>query len=359
MSIKKMETSVVGGAVRDVLLGKQPKDIDYVIINGNHEQMIDDGFELVGSGFPVYIHPLTNEEYAFARVERKVGTGYNGFECETNNVTLEDDLRRRDLTINSMAVKLINWDKFRKTADRKYLIDPFNGYDDLQAGILRHTSDAFAEDPIRVLRAARFSARYGFDIHSETLQLMSNIVHELNDVPQERIWLEFEKGLKERKFHLMYEYLQSCGALTVDALFPYSMGSGLLKELTIQNPIIKFALIGGGFEDKDYDNHRIPNEYAKLSKIVNKHWTVIRHFEEQTVEVRVDTIVNLKLMYDKTILQQLFELLTFLGEDTNNSQLQSDIEQLSTIDAESIALTCKNGQEIKEKLRQARIEILS
>lgn len=204
---------LVGGAVRDILLGLDPKDKDYVVIGHTEEDMLKyefekDGkivhFEKVGVDFPVFLHPLTSEEYALARRERKTGAGYNGFSVETENVTLEDDLFRRDLTINAMAM----------THDGK-LIDPYNGKDDLNNKILRHVSKHFAEDPVRILRIARFSARYNFTIAQDTKDMMSEMVinGEFDSLTGERVWKEFEKVLNEKHLNNFFNNLEEIGAL--------------------------------------------------------------------------------------------------------------------------------------------------
>jgi tRNA nucleotidyltransferase/poly(A) polymerase len=205
---------LVGGAVRDVLLGIDPKDKDYVVIGHTEEDMlkyefVKDGkivhFERVGNDFPVFLHPLTGEEYALARKERKIGAGYNGFSFDTKDVTLEDDLFRRDLTINAMAM----------THDGK-LVDPYNGAEDLKNKILRHVSKHFAEDPVRILRIARFSARYGFEIAQDTKDMMSEMVRngEFDSLTAERVWKEFDKVLPEKHLNNFFNNLEEIGALT-------------------------------------------------------------------------------------------------------------------------------------------------
>jgi len=204
---------LVGGAVRDHLLNVESKDRDYVVVGSSPEKMIANGFTQVGASFPVFLHPVTGDEYALARTERKTGTGYHGFDTVyDSSVTLEDDLERRDLTINSMAM-----------TDNFQIIDPFNGIKDLEKGILRHTSDAFADDPLRVLRLARFSARYGFSVAPETMELSRKLVRsgELNTLPRERIWTELYKGFSEKDPSLMLEVLNDSGVLKVVPFFDY------------------------------------------------------------------------------------------------------------------------------------------
>ena len=196
---------LVGGAVRDKLLNIQSKDNDYVVIGETPETMEALGFLPIGSDFPVYLHPNTKEEYALGRTERKSGKGYTGFVVDASpNVTLEEDLARRDLTINSMALD-----------ENGTIIDPFNGQDDLKNKILRHTTQAFVEDPVRVLRIARFLARYGSDwsIHPSTTALMHELKNkgELEHLVPERVWLETEKALGEKHPELYFQALDGLG----------------------------------------------------------------------------------------------------------------------------------------------------
>jgi tRNA nucleotidyltransferase (CCA-adding enzyme) len=211
-----MEIYLVGGAVRDKQLGLAVQDRDWVVVGATPEAMTARGFKMVGADFPVFLHPETKEEYALARTERKSGRGYKGFTVYAGaDVTLEQDLARRDLTINAMA---------EDSTGR--LIDPFNGAADLKRGILRHVSPAFAEDPLRVLRVARFAARFGYPVASETMALMQTIVAagEMETLVAERVWVEIERALGEPQPVRFFELLRECGALPrllpeVDALF--------------------------------------------------------------------------------------------------------------------------------------------
>ena len=214
-----MQIFKVGGAVRDQLLGRPVMDVDWVVVGATPEQMRAQGFRPVGDDFPVFLHPSSGEEYALARTERKSGHGYAGFTFHTSpEVSLEDDLLRRDLTINAMA-----------QADDGTLFDPYGGQADLAARVLRHVSPAFAEDPLRVLRVARFAARYaylGFSVASETLALMRTLAEsgELAYLTAERVWQEFARALMEDNPEVFIQVLRDCGALKallpeVDALF--------------------------------------------------------------------------------------------------------------------------------------------
>ncbi|HLX81833.1 MAG TPA: multifunctional CCA tRNA nucleotidyl transferase/2'3'-cyclic phosphodiesterase/2'nucleotidase/phosphatase [Burkholderiales bacterium] len=198
-----MKAYTVGGAVRDELLGLSVQDRDHVVVGATPEEMTAAGYKPVGKDFPVFLHPGTHEEYALARTERKSGRGYKGFTVyAAPDVTLEQDLARRDLTINAIA----------KAPDGA-LIDPFHGRKDLRDGVLRHVSEAFAEDPVRILRVARFAARFGFRVADETMALMKTMVSsgETDHLVPERVWQEFAKGLAEPKPALMFEVLEQCG----------------------------------------------------------------------------------------------------------------------------------------------------
>lgn len=208
-----MQVYLVGGAVRDQLLGHPYHEKDYVVVGAKPDQLLAQGYQPVGKDFPVFLHPQTKDEYALARTERKSGQGYHGFEFYTDiSVTLEEDLIRRDLTINAMAMD-----------DEGNIYDPYHGQKDLNNKILRHVSDAFAEDPLRVLRVARFAARYhqyGFKIAEETLILMQKLSDsgELQALTPERVWKETSRALMEKDADVYFEVLRSCGALKV--LFP-------------------------------------------------------------------------------------------------------------------------------------------
>jgi tRNA nucleotidyltransferase (CCA-adding enzyme) len=208
-----IEIYLVGGAVRDMLLGLPVHERDWVVVGATPEQMLALGYKPVGKDFPVFLHPETNEEYALARTERKTAPGYRGFVFHTDSdVTLEQDLYRRDLTINAIVQD-----------EHGQLIDPCNGQADLQQKILRHISPAFSEDPVRILRIARFAARFhhlGFRIADETLVLMQQMVQngEANALVAERVWQECERALGEKNPQVFFSVLQQCGALAV--IFP-------------------------------------------------------------------------------------------------------------------------------------------
>lgn len=320
-----METYLVGGAVRDALLALSVKDRDWVVVGATPEAMLARGFQQVGRDFPVFLHPETHEEYALARTERKNGTGYTGFVTwSAPNVTLEQDLQRRDLTINAIAQSASGT-----------LIDPFGGQHDLQARLLRHVSPAFEEDPLRVLRVARFAARFAhlnFRIADETQTLMSQMVAsgELHHLTPERVWKETEKALTCRNPQVYFQTLRDCGALQVllpeiDNLFGVpapakwhpEIDTGVHTLMTLgmaaslsDEVDVRFATLchdaGKGLTQKDkWPSHhghgaagvplvaelcqrlRVPNTVRDLALIVAEHHDVIHTVERQSAEALV------------------------------------------------------------------------
>lgn len=304
---------LVGGAVRDQLLGREVKDRDWVVVGATPENMLTNGFEKVGADFPVFLHPESGEEYALARTERKSGKGYGGFTTVfSDDVTLEEDLLRRDLTVNAMALD----------PETGEVIDPYGGQADLEARTLRHVSEAFAEDPLRVLRVARFKARYhalGFTVADETLDLMRRLVDagEMAHLTPERVWAETEKAMNEDHASQYFLTLYSCGAL--DALFPEianlfwvpqpeehhpEICTGVHTMLVLDracelssDPVMRFAALchdlGKGTTPVDKLPHhqehelrgaelvkslckrfKIPNQFRELAHIVAKYHTV-------------------------------------------------------------------------------------
>jgi len=211
-----MQIYMVGGAVRDALLGLPVKDHDWVVVGATPEEMTARGFVPVGKDFPVFLHPETKQEYALARTERKTARGYKGFAIHTSpEVTLEEDLARRDLTINSIAIRADNT-RPDGTFDLEHLTDPFNGRKDVADKVFRHVTPAFREDPVRILRVARLSARFtDFTVAPETMTLMQHMVEdgEADHLVAERVWQELSRGLMEAKPSRMFEVLRACGAL--------------------------------------------------------------------------------------------------------------------------------------------------
>ncbi|GLD75805.1 multifunctional CCA addition/repair protein [Shewanella xiamenensis] len=325
-----MKIYLVGGAVRDSLLNLPIKDKDYMVVGATPEQMQQLGYRQVGKDFPVFLHPKTQQEYALARTERKVGLGYGGFSCyASHDVTLEQDLLRRDLTINAIAQD-----------EEGNLYDPYNGVADIQARQLRHVSTAFAEDPLRVLRVARFAARFhslGFKIATETMSLMQHMsqTEELTALTPERVWQEVDKSLGGPNPEIFFQVLRQCGALKIlfpeiDALFGIpqpekwhpEIDTGLhtlmvLTQATLltQDKAVRFAALvhdlGKALSPKEHwpkhhghgqkglpiikklcERLRVPNEYRDLALLVSdQHQNV-----HQAFELRAETIVK---VFDK------------------------------------------------------------
>jgi tRNA nucleotidyltransferase (CCA-adding enzyme) len=242
-----MKVYAVGGAIRDTLMGLPVHDIDYVVVGSSVEEMIAKGFRPVGKDFPVFLHPQTQAEYALARTERKTGQGYKGFHFYADpSVTLEQDLQRRDLTINAMAQEV--------GPDGKWIgpiLDPYNGQEDLAAKVFRHVSDAFAEDPLRLLRIARFAARFPqFSVARETMAALQAIVRagELNALSAERIWQELARGLVASKpMHLFQVLLDSDAAKTI---LPASLVTQLADEVFRESLIAHYDLAANSLEER-------------------------------------------------------------------------------------------------------------
>lgn len=269
-----MKIYLVGGAVRDQLLGLKPKERDWVVVGGDPQSLLDQGYQPVGKDFPVFLHPKSHEEYALARTERKTGPGYRGFDFyAAPDVTLEQDLIRRDLTINAIAQD-----------EDGTLVDPYDGLADIQSKTLRHVSEAFAEDPLRVLRAARFAAKFrGFMVHSNTLRLMRQLVdsNELDTLAGERVWVETQKALVCPQPIRYFEVLNECGALA--SLLPdlsiIQTYQAALMRATIQTDRsdIRYAAILGNLDEtaagRISTQLSAPNNFSKLAELTARYQT--------------------------------------------------------------------------------------
>lgn len=243
----------VGGCVRDAFLGVESTDTDFVVVGAAPQDMLDAGFQQVGADFPVFLHPQTHEEYALARTERKSGKGYHGFSTyAAPDVTLEEDLSRRDFTMNAMA----------QDPQTGAIIDPFHGQEHMAAKILRHVGPAFAEDPVRVLRGARFAAKYAFDFHPDTWELMQKLVDtgEMNTLPPERVRVEFEKAFSASNSMVMWSTLDTLGIL--DTLVPHQMAKkavyGLINTLPASTEPAHLwgALMHAAYPDASLDDYK-------------------------------------------------------------------------------------------------------
>lgn len=306
-----MKIYLVGGAVRDKLLQLPITDKDWVVVGATPKELLDQGFRQVGNDFPVFLHPKTGEEYALARTERKSGLGHTGFICNFSpSITLEEDLIRRDLTINAMA----------ETVEGK-IIDPYHGITDLKHRQLRHVSPAFREDPLRVLRVARFAARFyplGFSIAPETMQLMKKMVAngEINHLTPERIWQETEKALQSDAPEVYFNVLQESGVLPIlfpeiSLLFtpPNSNTAAYLYALQhcatlTKNPLSRFALLFQGVQNlKTSDNNPYRNERTQIRQFCSRLKVPTRY---RTAALMVhkhhDAILRLAVLSPKEIL---------------------------------------------------------
>jgi tRNA nucleotidyltransferase (CCA-adding enzyme) len=292
--IARMQLFIVGGAVRDRLLGEPTSDRDWVAVGATPEQLLALGYKPVGKDFPVFLHPTTGEEVALARTERKSGRGYHGFTFHAApEVTLEQDLARRDLTINAMA----------ETPDGA-LVDPFGGRRDLESGVLRHVSPAFAEDPVRLLRLARFAARWPrFTVAPETAALLAQLVQagEVDALVPERVWQELARGLMARQPSRMFEVLHGCGALArllpeprLDATALAQLDDAAAHGAALA---VRFALLGWADEAavaRAAERLRVPAEARELAQLVAREgaplarWRPVRPPQREHVEWALD-----------------------------------------------------------------------
>lgn len=401
-----MEFYLVGGAVRDTLLNLPVKDRDYMVVGATPEEMLDKGYQQVGKDFPVFLHPKTKQEYALARTERKTAAGYGGFSCHASpEVTLEQDLLRRDLTINAIAQN-----------DSGQLFDPYGGVADIEQRVLRHVSEAFVEDPLRVLRVARFAARFhhqGFTIATETLELMRRLSAsgELEALTAERVFQELEKALSTDSPQIFIDVLRQCGALAIlfpeiDALFGVPQPEKWHPEIdtgihtlmvleqaaTLSNDnAVRFAALvhdlGKALSPKEHlpKHHghgqkglpliktlcsriKAPNEYRDLALLVSDQHQNIHN----VTELRPETLIKI---FDKADLwrkpHRLEQLLLACEADSkgrtgleNSTYPQAEYLRLAFESANSVAVkpiieAGFKGTEIRQQLHNKRIETVS
>lgn len=397
-----MKVYLVGGAVRDQLLNRRVVERDWVVVGATPQQLLDQGYQQVGKDFPVFLHPKSKEEYALARTERKSGSGYTGFSCyAAPDVTLEEDLLRRDLTVNAMA-----------RDEQGVIIDPYHGQADLEQRILRHISPAFAEDPLRVLRVARFAARYhylGFSVAPQTIELMQQLSDsgELGHLTPERVWMELEKSLQTDNPEVFIQVLRDCGALKVllpelDNLFGIpnppqhhpEIDTGIhtlmvlqqAKQLSNDNAVLFAALVHdlgkAATDPAQWPKHhghghlgltlietlcariRVPNECKTLALLVSEfHCTV-----HTAVELRASTLVKLLDRLDAWRKPARFEqfLLACQADSQgrqgmeNNPYPQADYlrqayQTALGVDIKTIVASGLKGAAIKEELNRQRI----
>lgn len=399
-----MQVYCVGGAVRDELLGRTVKDHDYVVVGATPEQMTALGYRPVGKDFPVFLHPQTQEEYALARTERKTAKGYKGFQVyAAPEVTLEQDLARRDLTINAIA-----------RDSEGALIDPYRGVDDLKAGVLRHVGPAFVEDPVRILRLARFAARFAdFTVAEETQALMREMVEngEVDALIPERVWQELAKGLMEARPSRMFEVLRQCGALKkilpeVDRLFGVpqppqhhpEVDTGVHVMLVVDYAAaqdfdlpVRFAALmhdlgkgttpvemlprhigheqrGVGLVKEVCKRLRVPNDCRDVAVITaNFHGKAYR-----ALEMRPDTLVQ--LLHDTDALRQPQRFEAFLqacesdvrgrpGFETRAfpeaGYLRRALAAAQAVDAGAIAMQLDQPEKIRDAVFRARVDAVA
>ena len=408
-----MQIYLVGGAVRDKLLGRPIKDQDWVVVGSTPEIMLAQGYQSVGADFPVFLHPKTKEEYALARIERKVGAGYTGFSCDaSSDVSLKEDLLRRDLTINAMAMD-----------DQGNIIDPYNGQQDLDNRLLRHVSDAFIEDPLRVLRVARFAARYhslGFRIAPETLVLMQTIVanDELTSLSAERVWQETARSLMETHPEVYFENLRACGALAMwfpelDILWGIpnppkwhpEIDTGIHTMMVLQQAVklsdkqinkqsnklrVRFAALvhdlGKGLTPSEKwpshqgheklgleaintlcDRLKAPNDCRELGLMVSEYHTYVHH----AFELKASTVLGMLNRCDVWRKPQRFAdfLLTckadargrttFEDSEYKNAEyIWQAYEAAAKVDIKAIVAKGYQGKAIKEQIEQQRLSVI-
>ena len=344
-----MKVYLVGGAVRDELLGLPVKERDHVVVGATPEEMVRRGFKPVGKDFPVFLHPKTHEEYALARTERKSGRGYKGFKVYASpEVTLEEDLRRRDLTINAMA-----------KAEDGTLIDPFGGKRDLDAGVLRHVSRAFSEDPVRILRVARFAARFGFKLADETLKLMQEMVDsgEADYLIAERVWREFAKGLSEKHPEKMFEVLRQCGLHP--KLFPEL--EAVPGSFSGSIPV-RFALLTWPLSETQIkalcERLRAPNEVSELALTASRNRQKLRVAGTASPDVLLGLLKGADAFRRPERFAELLEAARLAEPDIDTARIERALKAAGAVDAGAIAAGAASSAEIPQLLDRARVEAI-
>jgi len=329
---------VVGGAVRDELLGLPVQDRDHVVVGATPEEMERAGYKPVGRDFPVFLHPRSHEEYALARTERKSGRGYKGFTVHAApEVTLEEDLRRRDLTINAMAKD-----------EQGALIDPFHGAQDLQKGVLRHVSEAFAEDPVRILRVARFAARFGFTVAAETMALMQRMVAsgETDYLVPERVWQELAKGLMEKQPERMFEVLEAAGLRS--RLLPELDSFGKLQGSLPQ----RFARLAWPLQESEVEalceRLRVPNEVRELALLACRNRVALRASRLATPHALLELLKRSDALRRPERFRELLEVAARDEPVVDTTRLERAFAAAASVNAGEVA-----GQAAKGKIAEA------
>ena len=386
-----MQVYLVGGAVRDYVLAREVTEHDYVVVGATPEQMLELGFSQVGADFPVFLHPKTHDEYALARTERKSGNGYLGFNVHADTtVTLEEDLIRRDLTINAMAIQvngLFDCGFKQGKFDARDIIDPYGGLADIQQKKLRHVSAAFAEDPVRVLRLARFASRYaplGFTVDESTTKLTSQMkaAGELSHLVAERVWSETSKALTQAWSDIYFDTLFQLNVL--DVIMPK------LYQASIDNPsqwqlmlsalrmageqqadnVMKFALIATCFKSHQHHNNptteylefcqglKVPKNTERLGLFIVEHFDELKNFNHLTAEQLFELLKLTNSLKDTSLLEQALKVVHLYQQVKQTALLATIKTQLTQISAKDVAseLTGKQIGEAIDKLRLQRLE---
>ena len=340
-----MKIYLVGGAVRDAVLGLLIKERDYVVIGATPEEMSTQGYIPVGRDFPVFLHPKTHEEYALARTERKTSRGHQGFSFYTDpKVTLEEDLKRRDLTINAMALN----------EETGQIIDPYHGQADLQARILRHVSEAFSEDPLRILRVARFRAylgQFNFSIAPETQALMKAMIQEnaLDELSDERIWKELVRALETDHPQKFFETLEDVCALP-------NLWKGKLNFHFPENstPLIRFALLG-------YQAQYLPvapKEFQELAQLIHEKADLTLKFPSSSAEEKVILLKSLDYLRRPERLALFLETCQLINPHSPIQAIEEAVVKLKILNREAIAAQSKTPKDIAMAIFTAECEAL-
>lgn len=356
-----MRIYLVGGAVRDELLGLLVKEKDWVVVGATPEEMITFGFKPVGKEFPVFLHPQTHEEYTLARTERKTAKGYKGFSFYTTpNVTLEEDLKRRDLTINAIA----------KTPSGK-LIDPYGGQKDLKNKIFRHVSSAFQEDPVRILRLARLATKFPeFSIHPETLDLMKAMTNkgEVNALVPNRVWQELVRAIANKAPTRFFTVLHDCGALAIlfYAFHPENKGVDALSQIASRtpSPIMRFAALLSNLSPKAIQKlalqYCVPNEYSDLAIMISRFQGIYK----DVGRINEKELLNFILKTDALRRDKRFEQFLFIctslypASVKHNDKIKKAIKAIKSIDVKPLQERQLKGENFAKALEILRLEAI-
>lgn len=356
-----MKIYLVGGAVRDKLMGLPVNEQDYVVVGATEAEMLALHYQRVGKEFPVFLHPKTRHEYALARLERKTAPGYKGFEFDAApTVTLEEDLLRRDLTINAMA-----------EAPDGTIIDPYGGQKDLKDKILRHVSAAFAEDPVRILRVGRFMARFGhlgFTIAPETMTLMQNMVDagEVNALVAERVWKELQRALLEPTPTLFFQVLQDCNALSI--LFPgLDIKSNALTALTNARdqgyaPIVCFAAVFHNYHGGSAGlntlcrRYRVPSDYQELAKLTAMLNMETARADTLTAEELIDLLYRLDVFRREPRFIEFLQACSAIHGNINIEKLKTLAEVARSFPVQTLIAQGLEGTALAAALKLKRQE---